>query len=303
MSQPDIVSRPSANRYYGELLIFGCGFLGLRAAKLWQEHGGSVRAVTRSITKASHLRDTGIQPIVFDLMDTDGLTRALSDLTVDGVLYCVGYDRGSAVSKESLYIDGLTNAMRAVGNRASRWVYVSSSSVYGQDDGSWVDEESPTEPTSEGGQICLNAERRLRDHWPTATILRMSGLYGPERSLVRADQLRQGHPIAGNPDAWLNLIHGDDAAAACVAALTAPSTGPLYMVSDDRPIFRREYYELLARNLGAPPPRFSGESTARHACTGLNKRCRGTRIQRELNWELKFKTIEEGLALPHQRAE
>ena len=284
------------SRSLGDLLIFGCGFLGLRAARLWISRGGAVRAITRSAARAERLRHDGIGPIVADLMDPGSIREPLADLPIQHVLYCVGYDRGSLVSKESLYIDGLKNAVEAVANPAARWVYVSSSSVYGQDDGSWVDETSPTEPISDGGRICLRAEQRLCGSSINATILRMSGLYGPERLLVRVDQLRNGDPIGGNPDAWLNLIHGDDAAAACVAALTATSPSRLYLVSDRCPIPRRQYYQTLARRVGAPEPRFSHLPTSRHNGIGLNKRCQANRILSELGLSWAYPTIAEGLS-------
>lgn len=294
----------------GELLIFGCGFLGLRVARSWLACGGTARAVTRpssgsvpemgpgstglgsgSSPKATQLKALGVTPVVADLMNPASLREALANQPISRVLYCVGYDRSSPVSKESLYIDGLTNAIEALAGRASRFVYVSSSSVYGQDDGSWVDEDSSTEPDSDGGRTCLRAEQQLRERLPAATILRMSGLYGPERLLVRLDQLKSGEPIGGNPEAWLNLIHGDDAAAACVAALTAPSPSPLYLVSDDQPLRRRDYFEALARRIGAPQPTFSGEPTTRHSGAGLNKRCQNARVKRELGVSWKHPSV------------
>ena len=295
----------------GKLLIFGCGFLGMRVAKSWLAGGGTVSAITRPSSagsplppgegpgvrvppKPGQLQALGITPIVADLMHSEELRKALANQPIDRVLYCVGYDRNSPVSKESLYIDGLTSAIEALGGRAQRFVYVSSSSVYGQDDGSWVDEDSPTEPDSDGGRTCLRAEQRVRERLPNATILRMSGLYGPERLLVRLDQLRAGEPIGGNPEAWLNLIHGEDAATACVAALTAPSAGPVYLVSDDQPLRRRDYFEALARRIGAPPPRFSGEPTSRHSGSGLNKRCRNERVKRELGLSWKHPRVTDG---------
>ena len=274
------------------LLIFGCGFLGGRVAQQWRERGGTVAAVTRSVEKAEELAARGIEPVLADLMRPETLTALPS---VSRVLYCVGYDRSSSWSKESLYIEGLTHVLDAMQNRMDRFVYVSSSSVYGQDDGSWVDESSPTEPTTDGGRICLTAEQRLRERVAQATILRMSGLYGPDRLLARVEQLRAGEPIGGNPEAWLNLIHGDDAARSCVAALIAADPGPLYLVSDDRPISRREYFRELARRVGAPPPQFSGGSTARHTPDGLNKRCRNETVKAELSVEWFYPDITQGL--------
>jgi nucleoside-diphosphate-sugar epimerase len=274
------------------LLIFGCGFLGLRAARLWREGGGTATAVTRSPAKAAQLQTLGIEAHVADLMQPETLEE-LPPAT--HVLYCVGYDRTSSTSKEALYVDGLSHVVTAVAKSVKRFVYVSSSSVYHQDDGSWVDELSATEPLSDGGRICLAAEQRLRSGLEHATILRMSGLYGPERLLARVDQLRANEPIGGNPEAWLNLIHGDDAARACVAALQAAQLSPLYLVSDDRPIPRREYFTELARRVGAPPPVFSGEPSSRHTASGLNKRCRNDLVKRELQLEWIYPDISSGL--------
>ncbi|RLS38519.1 MAG: SDR family oxidoreductase [Planctomycetota bacterium] len=275
-----------------QLLIFGCGFLGLRAARLWLAEGGTVMAVTRNPAKAAQLQSLGIEPVLADLMQPETLASLLRSTHV---LYCVGFDRTSSWSKESLYLEGLTHVINAVAKDVQRFVYVSSSSVYHQDDGSWVDETSHTEPTSEGGRICLAAEQRLRSRVEQATILRMSGLYGPERLLARVDQLQANEPIGGNPEAWLNLIHGDDAARACVAALKAAKPSPLYLVSDDRPHLRREYFTELAQQVGAPPPVFSGASSSRHTADGLNKRCRNNKIKSELQLEWVYPDISRGL--------
>ncbi len=273
------------------LLIFGCGFLGKRVARQWIAHGGTAFAVTRHEQKAAQLAALGITPIVADLMQPQTLSALPR---TSHVLYCVGYDRSSSWPKEALYLRGLTHVVAAL-PEIERFVYVSSSSVYGQDDGSWVDEASATEPTTDGGRICLAAEQRLRERVPHATILRMSGLYGPDRLLARVDQLRAGEPISGNPEAWLNLIHGDDAARACVAALRAPSPSPLYLVSDDRPILRREYFTELAQQVHAPPPKFSGAASSRHSATGLNKRCRNDKVKQELQLQWGYPDISRGL--------
>lgn len=274
------------------LLIFGCGFLGSRVAALWRDRGGSVSAVTRQADKAARLAAQGIEPVLADLMHPATLTALPS---VSRVLYCVGHDRSSPWSKESVYMEGLTHVLDALQGRFDRFVYVSSSSVYGQDDGSWVDESSTTEPTTEGGRICLAAEQRLRERSESATILRLSGLYGPDRLLARIEQLQAGEPIGGNPDAWLNLIHGDDAARAGVAVLSAPAPGRLYLVSDDRPITRREYFTELAKRVNAPPPQFSREPTSRSTSEGLNKRCRNDKLKRELPLEWLYADISQGL--------
>jgi nucleoside-diphosphate-sugar epimerase len=125
-------------------------------------------------------------------------------------------------------------------------------------------------------------------------ILRLTGIYGPDRVLTRVAALRDGLPLAGSPDAWLNLIHVDDAAAAVVAAARQPQPEPLYLVTDDRPCTRGEYYTELSRLVNAPPPTFDPAQVPRHG-QGLNKRCRNQRIKRSLGLQWQCPTFVEGL--------
>ena len=97
--------------------------------------------------------------------------------------------------------------------------------------------------------------RRQRPEPTPAIILRFAGLYGPDR-IVRRSILERGEPIPGDPRKFLNLIHIDDAARRPRAALAAGRAEPLYLVSDDRPVTRLEYYTRMATLLGTPAPRF-----------------------------------------------
>jgi nucleoside-diphosphate-sugar epimerase len=161
-----------------------------------------------------------------------------------------------------------------------------------------VDEESETRPITEAGQIALEAEHVLREHREfQSVILRLTGLYGPDRLLRRVDQLRSGEPIAGNGNAWLNLIHVDDAAGAVLSAADRLMRGVLkpktYLVSDDRPVRRCEYFEQLAQLTGTVPPRFDPSAPSR--ITGVGKRCRNHAAKRELGLSLAFPTYADGL--------
>ncbi|MEO2092124.1 MAG: sugar nucleotide-binding protein, partial [Gemmataceae bacterium] len=91
----------------------------------------------------------------------------------------------------------------------SRLLYISSTSVYGQTDGAWIDETSPTEPLEESGRVILEAEQTLRQFRPDAVVLRFAGIYGPGRVLRKASLLK-GEPVPGDPDRFINLIHVDD---------------------------------------------------------------------------------------------
>jgi nucleoside-diphosphate-sugar epimerase len=274
-------------------LVIGCGYLGRRVAALWRSGGWSVSALTRTNENAKSIAAQGIEPIVGDVLAPESL-RSLPQAEI--VLYAVGYDRQAPASKRDVYIDGLANALRQIGPAAKRVFYVSSTSVYGQDAGEWVDETTKMWPwpTSEDGGISLAAEYIVREMCPH-TILRFSGIYGPGRLLRRIESIRSGEPIAANPDGWLNLIHVDDGAAIIDRLSRREPDHKLYLVTDDTPVRRREYYGLLAKLVGAPEPVFQFKGAGEG--TGLNKRCSNARLKAELGDILRFPTIETGL--PH----
>jgi nucleoside-diphosphate-sugar epimerase len=223
---------------------------------------------------------------------------------VEVVLYAVGFDRTSEYTKRTVYVDGLRNVLTEIADRSRQFIYISSTSVYGHTSGELVDEASLTEPQEENGQICLDAEaivwhffdRAKCSEKRGAIILRLAGIYGPGRLLTRIEQLRRGEPLSGNPDAWLNLIHVDDAVHAVLAAEQHGQSGETYLVSDDRPVRRAEYYAALAASVGAPPPRFADFVANGIEGQQLNKRCVNRRLRQALAVELEYPTVIDGLA-------
>ncbi|HUQ69019.1 MAG TPA: SDR family oxidoreductase [Planctomycetaceae bacterium] len=276
-------------------LILGCGYLGGRVAAAWMSRGDVVHAVTRSAERAALWRDAGLQPIVADVCD-DVTLRDLPE--VDTVLYAVGYDRSSGWTQREVAVDGLRHVLERMQRRCRRLVFISSSSVYGQSAGEWVDETSPCEPTQPGGECCLAAERLVRAtiSGSAANVLRLSGIYGPQRLLSRVEALRNGEPLTGNPNAWLNLIHVDDAVQAVLACEDRGVAGETYLVSGNSPVQRGEYYAHLARLVGAPPPDFEETQPAKRGSGGINKRCTNRRLRDDLRVTLRYPTFVEGLA-------
>ena len=262
---------------------------------MWLEQGHAVSALTRSSTRAAELASAGIDPVVGDVTASTTLAALPA---ADVLLFAVGFDRSAAPSKQQVYVEGLQSTLRAMEGRVGRVVYVSSTSVYGQSDGSWVDEDSPTEPASEGGRICLEAESVVRE-WSEQTgastlVLRLAGIYGPGRLLAKVDALRRGEPMSGRPDAWLNLIHVDDAARIIAAYSQSPHTGTV-LLCDDEPATRTAFYGRLAELLHAPLPRFD-ESLPAGRTEGLNKRCRNARLLRDGVSVLTYPSYSVGLA-------
>jgi nucleoside-diphosphate-sugar epimerase len=273
-------------------LILGCGYLGKRLAALWLAEGHRVFALTRSDPRAAELRRLGVEPVRGDVLDPSSL-RALP--AVATAAYCVGFDRAAGRTMREVYVDGLAHVLAAL-PPAGRFVYVSSTGVYGQCHGEEVDEEAATEPVEESGGVVLEAERLLRGRCPEAVVLRFAGIYGPDR-LLRAQAVRAGEPTVGDPDRWLNLIHVADGAAAVVAAEARGRPGAVYNVADDRPVRRRDFYTLLAHLLGAPEPRFVPPTPAAplpgHERT--NRRIVNRRLRGELGVSLRYPSYEDGL--------
>ncbi|MGQ0635025.1 MAG: SDR family oxidoreductase [Planctomycetaceae bacterium] len=273
-------------------LIIGCGFLGRRVAARWLAQGDSVSALTRSPENAAQLRSLGIAAVLGDVTDASSLGGLPPAETV---LYAVGLDRRSGRSQREVYVDGLENVLRHLPDCATRFIYISSTSVYGQDSGEWVDESSACEPSTANGEVCLDAERTLRRYRPEAIVLRLAGIYGSGRLVARLDRLRSGMLLEGNPEAWLNLIHVDDAATAVVECERRGKPGETYLGCDDKPHRRRDYYQLLARAAAAPEPHFDAATFDAAARARLGKRCRNRRLREELRVALGYPTIETGL--------
>ena len=285
----------------GEKLVIGCGYLGLRVAVRWVAQGKTVHGVTRSPDTAERFREMGICPIVADVTDTQSLGAIGKLENIDTVLFAVGFDRSAGVPIHDVYVDGLQRVLEVLPRGIKRFVYISSTGVYGQTDGSWVDEDSPCEPTRDGGKACLIAEQLLRSSTfaDRVIVLRLAGIYGPERVPRKTDLLsNKSFPQTGH----LNLIHVEDAAATVLAAEQLATPPDTYVVSDGQPVPRCDYYSELRRLLNIPASTTEEvdnempDGTSRKQRTPADKKIRAEKFLRELKVELKFPSYREGLA-------
>jgi len=280
-------------------LIVGCGYLGSRVGSLLAAQGERVFGTVRSLEKAERLQAQGIEPRIADVLDPATLENLPP---ADRILYCVGFDRKGAAPMRTVYVQGVENFLDQYQGPASQLVYISSTGVYGRNDGGWVveDEQSEPEPRHESGHVCLAAERAAANLSARLglkpLILRCSGLYGPNR-VPRASSLKRGEPIVGDPSKFLNLIHIDDVVRGVLAAFDRGTAGRLYHLSDSRPATRQEFYELAAHWLKAPEPRFeppTDDDPARLR-EESNKRISNQRMRQELGVELAYPDIQQGL--------
>lgn len=281
---------PAANQRMSHLVI-GCGYLGSRVAARWQAAGHHVLATTRSPDRAAALRRQGMEPVVCDVLDPASL-RGLPQ--ADTVLHAVGYDRAAGAAMRDVYVRGLENVLAALPT-PGRLVYASSTGVYGQEQGEEVDESAVTGPLEESGRIVLEAEQVLRGRVPQAIVLRFAGMYGPGR-LLRRQALLAGEPLGSDPQKWLNLIQIADGAAAVDAAVARGRPGATYNVADGQPVRRGDFYALLARLLGAPPPRFLPPPPGQAAPPErAHRRIVSRRLREELGLVLRYPSYLDGL--------
>ncbi len=294
------------------VLIAGCGYLGTRLAQLWLREGVSVSAITRHAHRAESLAAAGISPVLLDLSRPEAAGAVPADSlvlpAVDVVVWSVGFDRSAGVSREAIWIDGLARLTELLSTTPSprRLIYVSSTGVYGDAGGEEVDETHPPQPVTESGECCWRAEQHLRQRMSLrhpntdVTVLRMAGIYGPDRLLRRITDLRNGAPVTSPPDEWLNLIHVDDAAALVNAASLCLPLPAVTNVVNSGTLTRREYYSRLADLTQSPPPVFAAASPSEGAAELSGRRSGNKRVvsrhRRDFPVDFRFDDVADGLA-------
>jgi nucleoside-diphosphate-sugar epimerase len=258
------------------ILIAGCGYVGAALCDALSRQGCHVWALRRSAAPLP----PGVSPIIADLLDEASLTLSIPP-NLDAVVYCASPPDASATAYEQLYLGGLQRVLRVVSATSSlqRVLFTSSTGVYPQSDGEWVDEASPTPCASSSPlSYLIAAERWLATCNLTTVTLRLAGIYGPSRDrLIRLARLGQG--TCYDLPRFTNRIHRDDAAAALSHLLFLPSPSPLYIGADSDPADWSEVSRWLAHRLGAPPPPTVPLSQASQRQQRSNKRCSSALLQ------------------------
>lgn len=232
------------------VLFIGCGDLGQRAARRLLARGDTVYALRRHPPADDA---SGIHWLAGDISRPDGLPALPAGIT--RVIHVATAGARDPAAYRAVFVDGLNHVLDALDTRqVGRIVFVSSSAVYGEHHGDWVDEDTPPAPQGFNGRILLDAEAALAARAIPHTTLRFAGLYGPGR-LQLIERLRAGKASAPlEPPHWANRIHIDDAAAAITHVALLPDALPVYVGCDDTPLPLHELYADLARMIGAPAP-------------------------------------------------
>ncbi|MBW2506989.1 MAG: SDR family oxidoreductase [Deltaproteobacteria bacterium] len=262
------------------VLIAGCGDVGNALATRLLADGCDVWGVRRQIDALA----PGVVPWRIDLLDL--ATFEEPPAAFDYVFYTASADRRDERAYRAIYVDALRDlltALRDAGCPLRRIFFTSSTAVYGQSSGEWVDEGSAAEPFGFNGRVLLEAEAIIRDAPETGASIRLSGIYGPGRTrLVR--KVWDGEAVA--TEGWTNRIHVDDCAAALHHLMRLGDLAPLYLGSDDEPATTAEVVTWMSHELGVPVPSPSDGGR-------LNKRCRNA-LLRESGFELRYPSFRDG---------
>jgi len=273
------------------VLVAGCGWLGTALARTLVARGDRVTGIRRDAARAAALAAHGIEPLALDL-SAPGAEAALP--AADAMVACQSAATESPGAYRAAYL-GATAALLSAARRggARAFVYTGSTGVFGQRDGSDVDEATPPAPASETAEVLVQAERLVlgapaRLGVP-ARLVRLSGLYGPGRAGTLA-RVRSGALALGpGDDAFMNFCHLDDAVAFVLAALERGRPGATYHGSDAAPPRRREVITWVAERLGLEPARREGAGPP-----GPNRRIRSEATRRELGVALRWPSFREG---------
>jgi nucleoside-diphosphate-sugar epimerase len=282
------------------VLIIGCGYVGLPLGGALVRAGHEVFGVRRGTVGAEELRAHGVTPLIADITRREDLQKIPGPF--DWVVNTVSSTKGGAEEYRAVYLEATRQIIEWLSARPpQKYLYTSSTSVYAQTDGSWVTEESPTKPTGETSRVLVDTEELLlqaaREKNFPAVILRVAGIYGPERGHLFQQYLRGEARLAGDGSRLINMIHRDDVARAIVAALEHGPAVRIYNVADDEPVTQREFFTWLSGQLARPmPPPASEEENARRKRGLTHKRVSNRRLRDELHCELNYPTFRQGYA-------
>jgi nucleoside-diphosphate-sugar epimerase len=280
------------------ILIVGCGYVGARVARRYLARGGPVLGVVRSAQSAADLERGGVPARACNLA-----SEALSDLPLAGARI-FHFAPPPVRGVEDLHTRRLVAAFDRHGH-PRRIVYISTTGVYGDCEGAWVDESWPPRPTADRARRRWDAEQVLRQ-WSRRSgaelvTLRVAGIYGPGR--LPLERIRQGLPLVREEEApYSNRVHVEDLTDACVAAMEHGVAGRVYNVCDGNPTTMTDYFFRVADGAGLPrPPVLSLDDADSQLSAGMmsymreSRRLSNRRLVDELGVQLRFPNLERGL--------
>ncbi len=271
------------------VLIAGCGDVGSRLAAQLPANNWQVYGLRRSIERLP----AGVTGVAGDLF-SDQCPGQWPEGNIDYLVYSAAATDHDEAGYQAAYIEGLKHTLgwlKQKGQQPKRLLFVSSSGVYSQTEGEWVDETSPAEATSYSGRIMREAEQIALNSGIAASVVRLTGIYGPGREWMLG-QVRKGYRVAVDPPLYGNRIHADDAGGLLAFLLQADLLGKTledcYIGVDNAPVPLAEVVGWLRERLGITE--WAAEASVRRAGS---KRCSNARAK-ALGWEPRYPSYREG---------
>ena len=269
------------------VVIVGCGFLGEVAADLLSKSGWKVLGICARPQSLLPLSSKSYEARALDIAVSFTVEPAWRH--VDALVHCAGPDQATAESYRLLYVQGLRNAVAAFAPR--QVLFTGSTSVYAQTDGSWVDEASETRPHRETSRILLEAEAITLN--AGGSVARLSGLYGPGRSVLLRKFLAGEAVLEGDGTRWINQIHRDDAARALVQLVQRCANPGVYNVTDGTPATQLEVYSWLADHFHRPLPPYGPPDLERKRGWTNKRVC--NRTLRKMDWQPTYPAYRDAI--------
>ena len=272
------------------ILIAGCGRIGslLGVTLAGQDH------TVWGLRRHSHLLPQGILPLQGDLAAGSGLSSLPPSL--DFVFYTASSGASTKEAYKAAYFEGVRNLLEALvaqKQEVKRIFFVSSTGVYSQQSGEWVDEDSPTQPKYPTGKYLLEGERLINDCRYPGTIVRLAGIYGPGRARLLERVTLGKEACPQDRIQYTNLIHLSDCVGILGHLMHLPHPAQLYVAADCEPVDRCVLVHWLASQLKAPKPSMLPEASLPPRLLRSNKRCSNRRLL-ESGYEFSYPTFRDG---------
>jgi nucleoside-diphosphate-sugar epimerase len=284
-----------------DTVVIGCGYVGMRVAKRLASQGHRVYGVRRQIANTTEFDDAGVIPLQIDITVPEQVE--LIPKTIQWAINAVSSSKRGADGYREIYSNGTNSLTHHLSTLPDfrHYVHTSSTSVFGQTDGSWIDEGSERQPSTETSQILVDVEdhllRAFQEGGFPASIARVSGIYGPERGYLFQQYLKNEAKMVGNGSRIINMVHVDDVVSAITQILETGDPGTAYNITDSCPTTQLEFFSWLASELQRPLPRSASEAELKQRKRAItNKRVSNRRLTEELRYSLLYPTFRDGYA-------
>ena len=278
--------------------IVGCGDIGRRVASLYQKDNIDARALVSSAASASQCQQLNLDTLIYDL-DADNLLDSQAFENAQ-LFYFV------PPPKTGVEDTRLQKFLSQVAQLPKKIVLISTTGVYGDSQGKWIDEDFTLNPVADRAKRRLSAENTLRNwakrYQKEFVILRVPGIYAKDR--LPLQRLKKGLPVVNEAEAgWTNRIHADDLARICKRAMEIKPASTVYNATDGSPSTMTDYFNQITDFAGLPrPPQISMEQAVATLSKGMvsylkeSRRISNDRLIRELGIELEYPDLLSGLS-------